>query len=169
MSPIPGVTLSHKMRDLQTLLARHAGAAYAAILARAGSRAEVEDLMQETMRRALDRIGTLREPDRMGAWLYGIGLRVSSEWLREHRRRPAPLSLEPVAKAEEAGPGDRMDRMRKAMQKLAEGDREALTLHYLEGMDYEGMAGVLGLSPAGVSQRLSRARARLRELVKEDA
>lgn len=152
---------------LEALLLRHAGAAYAAVLARAGSRAETEDLVQETMRRAVAGIGTLREPDRMGAWIYGIALRVSSEWIRRRPGRGASLEgLEPEAPAAQ-GEG-RMERLRAALGRLGEADREALTLHHMEGMGYAAMAGVLGLSEAGVSQRLSRARARLRELLKED-
>lgn len=151
---------------MEALLLRHAGAAYAAVLARAGSRAETEDLVQETMRRAVAGIGSLREPERVGAWLYGIALRVSSEWSRKASRRTASLDgLDPEAPAP---PEDRMERLRAALGRLDEMDREALTLHHLEGMDYAGMARVLGLSEAGVSQRLSRARARLRDLVKED-
>ena len=155
---------------LEVLLARHAGAAYAAILARHGRSEDTEDLVQETLKRAVAGIGTLKEPDRAGSWIYGIALRVSSEWSRKNGQRGFSLErMGPDPEAPAALPAeDRMERMRKALGRLGETDREVLTLHYLEGMEYSRMAGVLGISEAGVSQRLSRARTRLRELVKED-
>lgn len=158
------------------LLLRHAGAAYAGILSRTGRRGETEDLLQETLRRAVAGIGTLQEPDRFGSWLYGIAIRVCSE---RFRKRPAAglsleaLRVEPQAPATEAPSSDgRLDRLSRGLGALSESDREVLVLHHMKGLDYEALGRLLGLSRAGVSQRLSRARTRLRErmvaLEKED-
>ncbi len=152
---------------LGALLARHAGAAYAGILSRTGRRGETEDLVQETLSRAVAAVGTLKEPDRFGSWLYGIAIRVCSE---RFRKKPLEgLSLENLRlesqapAAEGADPDGRLELLSRGLGELSESDREVLVLHHMEGLDYEALGRILGLSRAGVSQRLSRARTRLRE------
>ena len=154
--------LSGDRDALGALLGRHAGAAHAAILSRHGPGQELEDLVQESLRRAVAGIGELREPGRVGPWLYGIALRVSSESLRRRRRSPRSLEFLPADPAAPTPGEDRLKGLEAALDRLVENDREALTMHYLEGMDYEAMAALLGLTKAGVAQRLSRARVRLR-------
>jgi RNA polymerase sigma-70 factor (ECF subfamily) len=52
---------------------------------------------------------------------------------------------------------------------LSELDREVLLLTVWEGLEPRDAAQVLGVSSAAVRTRLSRARARLRELVGDDS
>ena len=55
--------------------------------------------------------------------------------------------------------------VRGALAQLAEIDREVLMLTFWEGLEPREAAVVLGVSPGVVRMRLSRARARIRELV----
>ena len=55
-----------------------------------------------------------------------------------------------------------------AMQRLSARDQEVLELHLWEGLEPREIADVLGLTTAVVRPRLSRARARLRELLGND-
>lgn len=158
---------------MHELLVRHSGAVHAAIFSRLGANPDLEDLAQEAMRRAVAGLGTLRDAAKVGPWLYGIALRVASEWLRRRPRRSLSLDDPRAAAAEPPAAGEggtaRLDSMREALDLLEETDREALVLHYLEGMDYEAMAARLDLSRAGVAKRLSKARVRLREILEEEA
>lgn len=57
------------------------------------------------------------------------------------------------------------ERLIEAIGRLPRDKAEVLRLSALEGMDDREMASLLGISPAGVRSRLSRARAALRELL----
>ena len=68
-----------------------------------------EDMAQETFHKAYRRLGTLRDPKRIGAWLYGIARTTSIDWLRKRRGRPltvTDLSRLPGEVASEDDPPD---------------------------------------------------------------
>lgn len=51
--------------------------------------ADVDDVVQETMLRAVDHLGSLRDPDSFRSWLVAIAMRQIRD--RARRRTPAPL------------------------------------------------------------------------------
>ncbi len=57
--------------------------------------------------------------------------------------------------------------LEKAMKQLSQEDREILEAHYYESLDHEALSRKLGISGEAVRQRLSRARARLKEILKD--
>jgi RNA polymerase sigma-70 factor (ECF subfamily) len=58
-------------------------------------------------------------------------------------------------------------RVRQALDRLPEGEREVLVLRNLEGLTNQEAAGVLGIDPATASRRYGRAIIRLRGLLAE--
>lgn len=114
----------------------------------AGDRAMAEDLAQETMVRVLRSMGTLREPDRFLPWVLRIGLNL---WRDAIRRRP--IRPEPPPASE---PGDDSEGVRRAVARLEEPYRTALTLRYLEGLDYDAMASVLELNVNTLKSQVAR-------------
>ncbi|MBI3635341.1 MAG: sigma-70 family RNA polymerase sigma factor, partial [Candidatus Rokubacteria bacterium] len=80
-----------------------------------GTRAEAEDVAQETFLRAHRALGGFRGDSRLSTWLYAIGARLCFDHLAARRRRPAVSADEDrdIAEstpAEEAGPGDEAER-----------------------------------------------------------
>jgi RNA polymerase sigma factor (sigma-70 family) len=144
----------------------------------------VEDVAQEAAMAALLGIGSLREPDRFGQWLAGIGLNISRRWLRTGQSQawsweavagggrldrwvdPRPDPEEAVAEREFA------QRVRDAVADLPPGQRDATLLFYFAGLSYREMAVLLGIEVSAVKARLHKARAGLRRrlysLWKED-
>jgi RNA polymerase sigma-70 factor (ECF subfamily) len=110
-------------------------------------------------------------------WLFGIATNV----LRHHRRSEfrrlrahIRLRANPLASADPAFEEveDQLD-ARSAVPLLARGlarlpgdQREALLLHVWAGLDYEGVADALKIPIGTVRSRISRARHRLRELLR---
>lgn len=76
--------------ELEALVRRHAPAVYRLAYARTGSRADAEDIMQETFLRFLRRAPVLRDEDHCRAWL----LHTASNCAKNLFRRPKPLPLE---------------------------------------------------------------------------
>ena len=58
-----------------------------------------------------------------------------------------------------------LDRVREAIARLPQADREVVVLRHLEGLHPADIAAVLGTSPGAVEVRLSRARQRLKGLL----
>ncbi|MFE9913663.1 RNA polymerase sigma factor [Micromonospora sp. NPDC005553] len=106
-------------------------------------------------------------------WLYGVARRVLANHHRGgvRRQRLGERLREQIAVVVAADPGSEVPErlaVRAALAGLGELDREVLMLTVWEGLQPREVAAVLGVGPAVVRTRLSRARARLRELVGDD-
>lgn len=116
------------------------------------------------------------DPERgtVQAWLYGIASnRFRTRGRRHARAFRAITRLAALQPPAESATDDVVDaltsattyaRVRAAMEELSDADREIIVLFAWEELSYEAIAGVLGVEVGTVRSRLSRARARLREL-----
>jgi RNA polymerase sigma-70 factor (ECF subfamily) len=128
----------------------------------------VEDLVQETFLRGLDRLATLREPESFGFWLYAIARNLCRDWLNDPNRQHLGLdaaSSEPAASA----PGDddahakRIVELRKCVDHLPAELREIVKLYYAGGrITYQELAERQGVSFGQVNKWLTHARKRLK-------
>lgn len=119
------------------------------------------DAAQDAVVTALLSLDRLRDAEKFGAWLVGIGLNACRAMLRERSPAPPPDPLSPdpadiVAERELAA------RVRAAIAELPPGQREAVTLYYLAGLTQAEAAEHLGIPPGAVKTRLHKARASLR-------
>jgi RNA polymerase sigma-70 factor (ECF subfamily) len=139
---------------------------YAFALLRDRDRAD--DLVQDTLERALSR-WLLRRPDGdLRAWLFTIlrNLHVSS-WRRD-RRRGAVLALDEAAMPAVAARQDaalEIHDVLAALDQLPEEQKSLLLLVGVEDFSYDDAARILGMPIGTVMSRLSRARQRLRAIV----
>lgn len=125
------------------------------------------DASQETFLRAWRAMDTFRSESSEKTWLMKIAMHVCcdmnrSAWLRKINRRITPDMLpEPAADAT-----GRDEELTMAVMHLPKRLREAVVLHYYQGMTVVETADVLGISHAAVSGRLKRARDRLKKMMK---
>lgn len=129
---------------------------------------DADDLVQDCLLRALDRIGTLRTEGELRPWLFAImhNLYVS-RWRRMKTR--AHITAD-AAEADLAVPAAQpaSAEMRDALRGLAqlpEDQRQVILLVAVEGFQYGEVANMLGVPIGTVMSRLSRARDRLRDFV----
>ena len=106
-------------------------------------------------------------------WLYGVARRVLANHHRGgmRRRRLGERLRHGIRAAVAADPGSEVPArlaVQAALARLGELDREVLMLTIWEGLEPREAASVLQVSPAVVRTRLSRARARLRDLIGDD-
>jgi RNA polymerase sigma-70 factor (ECF subfamily) len=124
-----------------------------------------DDLVQETLARALKQRAQLREDSSFDAWLYTIMANCHRDWLRRERHW---VDIEEAGLIAEDNPADAADqgsvvsRVRAAVARLPEAQRQVLTLVDLEEMTYAQVAAVLNIPQGTVMSRLFRARAALR-------
>jgi RNA polymerase sigma factor (sigma-70 family) len=119
------------------------------------------DAAQDAVVAAMLGLDRLRDDDRFGAWLVGIGLNVCRATLR---RRATPVAAGEAAPdpADVVAERELASRVRAAIAALPRGQREAVKLFYLAGLTQAEAAEHLGIAPGAVKTRLHKARASLR-------
>ncbi len=164
-------------------VARHREAIYRHVLGIVHDPTEAEDLTQEALLRAHQKMATLHDPDSLVPWLYRIATNVAYDRFRaaSYRHRPGPLVEDHAAGdsgdgvAVDAGP--RLDKVmeQKEMSACVQDylaalpvpSRAVILLHDVQGLTNPEIAEMLHLSVATVKMRLHRARKRLRAALAE--
>ncbi|MFJ9373831.1 RNA polymerase sigma factor [Streptomyces sp. NPDC101455] len=133
--------------------------------------ADVDDVVQETMLRAVDHLGSLRDPDSFRSWLVAIAMRQIRD---RARRRKSPDRLP------DGLPGDAADfaeltvlrlqlagqrrEVAEAVRWLDDEDRQLLSLWWLEvagELTRRELASALGISRQHAAVRVQRMKERL--------
>jgi len=139
---------------------------FARYLARDADHAD--DLVQETLIRALKALPQLDPGGNLRAWLFTILQNVlRGEW-RRRRRSPLRHDINADDAPEPGQNGGQFEsaalaELAVAVRRLPPRYREVLMLCGVEGFDYEEAASVLGVPVGTIRSRLSRARALLKE------
>jgi RNA polymerase sigma factor (sigma-70 family) len=123
---------------------------------------DVDDAFQATFFILIKKAGTLRQPERLGPWLYGVAYRVAHRL----RTRPTTSNLpENLAGPRLACPvedNEQVVLLHEEIQRLPEKYRVPIVLCCIEGLSHDEAANRLGWPVGTVHGRLSRARERLR-------
>lgn len=127
-----------------------------------------DDLVQDTLERACDRWQLWKAGTDLRAWLFTV---MHNIWVdgarRALRQQGQRVDIEDVAHeltAPSAEPGQTLD-LQRCLLRLPEDQREVLLLVTLQDLSYQDVAEITGVPIGTVMSRLSRARARLRELM----
>jgi RNA polymerase sigma-70 factor (ECF subfamily) len=127
-------------------------------------RETARDLGQEVMMSVLTalRRGQVREPERLGAFVYGTARNAANNYLRTDRReRSEPLQPDLAAAtpnpADELETAQRQDLVRKGLARLNRADRGILLMTLVDGLKPGEIAYRLGLTAEVVRARKSRA------------
>ncbi len=139
-----------------------------------GSQAEAEEAAQETLLAAYHGSSTFRGEGSARSWFMSIARRTCAQRLSMRLRRSARLALycgDPAGKdASELLDQAELDaRVRTALGKLSDADREILALRYDGDASLRDVAESLGIDEPAARKRVSRALLRLRHFVKEEA
>ncbi len=139
------------------------------VFRRVGEVHATEDLVAEVFLAALRSLPRYRYRGvPFEAWLLRIATNTVNRWAGRRRRvaetrLAAELSKESVRPTRIGdGAGDH-DRARQAMLCLSPKHQSVLSLHYLEGLNVNEVAAVVGCSVGTVKSRLSRARDAIRK------
>ncbi len=141
------------------------------------------DLAQEVWIRVYRHIRRLKEPLKFRGWLGRITTNLFYDELRKSKRQQRPLSLDaPLSLGDHSVAWDVAsdaeephellvrqefyDVLRQAMQELPPVFRETIVLREIQGLAYEDIAALTGVSLGTVKSRIARARCRLQESLK---
>ena len=143
--------------------------AFAISLSRNVDRAD--DLVQETLLRAIDNIDSFQPGTNMSAWLFTILRNLFRSEYRKRRREvedPDGNYADTLASVpEQQGPLE-FEEFRVALAKLAPDQCEAIILIGASGFSYEEAAAICNCAVGTIKSRVNRARIRLAELLAID-
>lgn len=132
-------------------------------------RTAADDLVQDCVVRALDRLHLWRDGSNMRTWLFTImhNLHANEMRRRSRMRDGTPIDPDLPERGEPAGQEHVVElrQLAVALARLPEAQSEILLLVALEGLTYAETASVLGVPVGTVMSRVSRAREGLRRIL----
>ena len=127
-----------------------------------------DDLVQETLVRALTNIDTFEPGTNMSAWLFTILRNLFRSEYRKRRREVEDSEghFSATLKSQPDQPSHmEFEEFRSALARLPPDQREALILVGASGFSYEEAAQICGSAVGTIKSRVNRARIRLAELL----
>jgi RNA polymerase sigma-70 factor (ECF subfamily) len=147
---------------------RYKDAVFGIALARVGDFHAAEDIAQNVLLAAFERLGSLKQPSRLGAWLRSMTIHQSIDHARA-RRPIAEAQYETMAASEQHEPGtcvernELRERVLAAIGRLSRTQRETTTLFYVNGYSVAEVAAIQEIPVGTVKGRLHDARGKLKE------
>ncbi len=132
--------------------------------------AEAEDVMQESFLNAFTKLHTFKGEVTFGAWLKRIVINNSIYHYRKQQKKNE-VALDDVLYKVEDNDGIASDhvftelkaqKVMETMNRLKDNYRVSLTLHLVEGYDYEEISTIMNISYANCRTTISRAKESLR-------
>ena len=142
-----------------------------------GSYEDAKDLAQETFIKAYEKLDHFRMGARFFPWLYTIGYNHARNFVQRSRpsQQPSDKDCEETSGLDYPGQQEervlgQIDFLRiyQALEQLPVDYREAVVLHYHEGLSMEDIATALQLSVSGAKMRVHRGIKKLKEIILED-
>lgn len=165
----------------EELFARYQGKVVHFTYRMTGDQAKAEEAAQETFLRIARAAATWQPKAKFSTWMYTIARRTTLNFLRDEKdegekvpipageeaaegspplQLPGPSDLNPE---EMAWSAEIQQRFLEALQRLPETHRAAFVLNRGDGLSYEEVAAVLGITVQAVKSRIFRAREMLVE------
>jgi RNA polymerase sigma-70 factor (ECF subfamily) len=149
------------------LVRRHYRAAYAVAVAVMRNTMDAEDVCQDALMRALERLEECREPERFGAWLGQITRRRALNARDARRVRDADTLLPGHAvdsrdPARDAENDELRSALLEALARLSGMQRAVVLLHDHDGRTHKEIGAIVGCSEGMSQQHLFAARKMLR-------
>lgn len=133
--------------------------------------AEAEDVMQESFLNAFTKLHTFKGDVTFGAWLKRIVINKSIYHYRKQQKKKE-VGLDDILYKVEDNDGIGEDhrsteqmaqKVMETMKQLKDNYRISLTLHLIEGYDYEEISSIMDISYANCRTTISRAKESLRK------
>lgn len=133
--------------------------------------AEAEDIMQESFLKAFEKLHTFKGEVAFGAWLKRIVVNNSIQQYRSLKKKnemdinPIMYKVEDtdVLVSDHGAIALKAQKVKQAMKRLKDNYRISLTLHLIEGYDYEEICTIMDISYANCRTTISRAKESLRK------
>ncbi|MFA5863688.1 MAG: sigma-70 family RNA polymerase sigma factor [Phycisphaerae bacterium] len=130
-----------------------------------------DDIVQEVWLSVYRKLRTLERPEAFQVWLYRIARNQAYQYLKKEKRLPSVLQEEDVPTVGEytvdAFSAEDAAQIHQGLEKLPLEQREVLVLRFLEEMEYQEIAEVIGCSIGTVRSRIFYAKRSLRRAMED--
>lgn len=142
---------------------------------------EAEDVTQEVFIEVYISVNHFREEANFSTWIYRIAITKSLDYIRRKRRKKRfPFFQQndcdndirnssrytetnhPLSQLEDK---ERAEVIYRAMEKLPQSQRVAITLHKIEGLSYQEISKIMDTSISSVESLIHRAKMKLKKLL----
>ncbi|MET0773581.1 MAG: sigma-70 family RNA polymerase sigma factor [Candidatus Limnocylindrales bacterium] len=148
------------------LVESHDAAMYRVCMAVGRDHGIASDAVQAAWTIAWRKLGSVRDPERLRAWLITVAVNETKSLLRSRRKRSlTEVSVDATSRPGGLDPavGVSSIDLRDLLERLDPDDRALLAMRYVAGFNSTELARALGISPSGTRTRLERLVARLRQ------
>lgn len=154
---------SYQLEDFELFVTKHENQLYRTALAIMRNTSDAEDVVQEAFLRAYEKAPVFETDAHERAWLIRVTVNLCNSRLRWlWRRRAEPLLVSyPAAEPEQR-------ELAAHVLALPAKYRTVIHLFYYEGYSVKEIAGLTGQKESTVRSLLTRARHKLRSILKED-
>jgi RNA polymerase sigma-70 factor (ECF subfamily) len=146
------------------LCRRHYPAMVAIAHSALGDRHLAEDAAQQAFAKAAVKLPQLKKKSRFAGWLATICRNTAKNMARNIK--PACNADVVSITAAETHINSESEVVKKALSKLSASAREVIFLRYYDGMSYEQMSTILGISEQAINGRLRRAKRKLADYLR---
>ncbi len=129
-----------------------------------GDRHLAEDAAQEAFAKAAMHLSKLRKADQFGSWVASICRNEARDLCRV--RRQSQTGEQAAQEEVQADTDDAGEAVRVALRELPEEAREVVFLRFYDGLSYDQISAVLGISEQAINGRLRRAKRKLADLLR---
>ena len=126
---------------------------------------EVQDLFQETLINMWKGMGGFREESKIDTWIYRVALNTCLTQERKKKRevKKVPLNMDVNFFEDNDANAKQARILHQRISQLAYVDR-ALVMLWLDGMSYDEMGAVVGISAQNVATKLFRIKEQLKKM-----
>ena len=132
-----------------------------------GDRHLAEDAAQQTFAKAVRKMSNLKSKNKFAAWLAAICRNVALDLTNNKERFQSAEDLSMIAA--ESQENDITEVVKEALNRLSAPAKEIIFLRYYDGMTYEQISAVLGISEQAINGRLRRAKKKMANYLRRNS
>ena len=151
-------------QDFAQLVREHKSTIYTVCHMFAADQDEVNDLFQDTLVNLWRGCDSFKGQSKLSSWIYRVTLNTCISADRKKRRAPTvPLEMDVNLYEDNDADSRQIQMLYKRIHRLKPFDR-AIVLLWLEGLPYDEIGAITGISAKNVSVRLVRIREELKKM-----
>ena len=153
-----------KEQEFSRMVREHKSTVYTVCYMFSNDEDEVSDLFQETLINLWKGFESFRHESKLSTWIYRVAMNtcISADRKKRKQGTKVPLSMNIDLYNDEDHETKQVRQLHERIQRLDLVDR-ALVMMWLEGMNYEEIADVVGISVKNVGVKLVRIKEKLKQ------
>ena len=153
-----------KEQEFSRMVREHKSTIYTVCYMFSNDEDEVSDLFQETLINLWKGFESFRHESKLSTWIYRVAMNtcISADRKKRKQGTKVPLSMDISLYNDEDHETKQVRQLHERIQRLDLIDR-ALVMMWLEGMNYDEIAEVIGISVKNVGVKLVRIKEKLKQ------